>query len=213
MSIHVPPSITRVRTSESDSDANQLRSQPTGIREEISALFRRTRPRQDTQEEPSRRQTASSRRTSSAPYTYPRSRIPTIQRTFCILSSSSACTAPNHAQMQALSGIGLGLRRIQLRLNGTAEDVHEQLTTNFPELLSCGGYELLRASPGSRLLTRFTESAVPVTAQYLNNTTRASTNIYVRPIQRDLSRRSVSERQVEEVTQFCISTKNHLKTD
>ena len=71
MSINVPPSIlTCVRTRESDSDASQLRSQPTGIREEMSAVFRRTRPRQDSQEQPSRRQTASSRRTSSALYTY-----------------------------------------------------------------------------------------------------------------------------------------------
>lgn len=105
---------------------------------------------------------------------------------FCVLSSCTRGTAPDNAHIRALGEARLGIRQLQLPLTGSAGDLHNELIGTFPQLLTCGGYEIMRAAPGSRTLLPVGQSSRPVTAQYLSADVRPSTKLYVRPIQRDI---------------------------
>ena len=71
-------------------------------------------------------------------------------------------------------------------LDGDAEDVHYELTRNYPKVAEGGGYELLRCSDrGGREIVVIDMPIAGYTPQYLKSVV-SSAKIYVRLLQKDL---------------------------
>ena len=154
----------------------------SSVRREMSSLFGQTRSGSGRRGVSVAQTSRSQRRVSAAPY----SRVRLISRLFCVLSCSTDTASPDTAYFRKLECAGLGVKQIQMRVNESAEEIHSRLVEAFPQLVSCGGYEVLRACPGSKSLQPLAPLSVPLTAEYLSTAVRSSTKIYLRPIQRDI---------------------------
>lgn len=112
---------------------------------------------------------------------YSRLRAPQVwsHRFFC-LSDRNCQTAPQtKRQKDALEACGLGEKVISIEMHSTAEELHQKITSTYPKLANCGGYELLRCYGNSRSLSLMEP---PYTAARLCAAV-AQSRIYIRPVQ------------------------------
>ena len=171
-----------------------------GVREELASIFRPSRtPATAASHRLSsgRRCNARGRRSSGRPPPPERK----LLRVFCCLAESSASIAPDSDTVVELGDMGLGLKEMEISPNATSTEIDAAVAQLFPALNGIGGFELLRAVPGSNNLLQLRD----LTGNYLSSYTRATTRIYVRPIQRDITR--TERREVNALhlfEQYCL---------
>ena len=100
-----------------------------------------------------------------------------------------------------LYNAGLGLKKIKLSLTDNEQDVYNKITSSdvdednrsigFPQLIDCGGFELMTCFANSRDLNLLSTS---LAAKDLKSKFGGSQcKIYIRPIQRNLSTKSLAK--------------------
>ncbi len=104
---------------------------------------------------------------------------------FC-LAEPHAVSVPTSAQYkQWLMTAGLGEKRLQMSLTSTSSQVHDVIVQTFPQLSTCGGYELLKCIPNSRTLHPITVPSAGFTPDILKAEVGQG-RIYLRPLQRKI---------------------------
>ena len=114
-------------------------------------------------------------------------RIPTWMHTFVCISDTEQDFVPDCDGRAKLLLAGLGEKRIQLYLDGDAEDIRYELYSHFPKLEEGGGFELLRAQEGGgKLLNVIPFPQTGYSVSYLKTVVH-SAKVYIRPLQKNLS--------------------------
>lgn len=134
------------------------------------------------------------------------------------LADTYSSRVPSNIEKQQLSKAGLGLRRIQLNLEDSEEEVIEKLSSDelsderdptsfvgFPQLKECGGFELMQCLPNSRDLAVIDSN---LGAKLLKAKLGGSQGkVFIRPIQRSLSKKSICEDILSERKEECLYCK------
>ncbi|XP_053406476.1 uncharacterized protein LOC123545143 [Mercenaria mercenaria] len=130
---------------------------------------------------------------------------------FCLLASSKQITAPTREEKQELYDAGLGEKKITFIKDSYPESFKAKLEEVYPNLIGCGGFELLRSNCGSRVsLEVLKMPSTGFTSIYLANESNLGQALcYIRPIQKDLelhigSTQEHSEPTESDVTEQCI---------
>ncbi len=99
-------------------------------------------------------------------------------------------TAASHKEM--LLEAGLGAKTVGIPdVNCTKEEFREVITSSYPKLYNCGGFELLRCMTNSRELESI--SSTVSQSSKLHKPIIGNGKIFVRPLQIELSLDSVKE--------------------
>lgn len=169
-----------------------------GIREERMRLFNPRGPRSQSK----------NRKT-------PQARTWTVQ--FVCLADRYQCKIPSAVEKQTLHKAGLGVKKIKLQLDDDERTVHQRLISSdkddagdakgFPHLREGGGFEMLHCLPNCRDLTPLKCSWA---ARELRCNLGGQSKIYLRPIQRDLSTKSLVPQNSCEVKEKCMSCKKEF---
>ena len=116
---------------------------------------------------------------------------------FVCLSSRFAKKTPSTTEKNMLLQAGLGCKKIKLLADDTEEDVLNKLTSDakdefgntlgFPQLRTCGGFEMLQCLANCRDLSVIGTSW---SVRDLKSAFGGQAKIYLRPIQKNLSTRS-----------------------
>lgn len=129
---------------------------------------------------------------------------------FC-LADKEAKTVPSAAQREMLYKAGLGAKKIKLLTSDGEAEVLSKLTSDtqteegvhtigFPQLSTCGGFELLKCNQNCRELSIIDcEWSVPHLRSYLGNQTK----IYIRPVQNNLSTEPIFKQQQCQSEEYC----------
>ena len=132
-----------------------------------------------------------------------KAKVPTWTHTFVCLAFTDQDLIPESSERAWLHLAGLGEKKIQLSIDSDAHSIHSELFSQFPKLSNGGGYELLRAEKGQKLLCVIDAPASGYTASYLKAVAH-NAKIYVRPLQRDLSLDAENKEEVQLVLCLCI---------
>ena len=133
---------------------------------------------------------------------------------FVCLSSRFAKKTPTTTEKSMLLQAGLGCKKIKLLADDTDEDVLNKLTSDakdefgntlgFPQLRTCGGFEMLQCLANCRDLSVIGTSW---SVRDLKSALGGQAKIYLRPIQKNLSTRSQepkrSESLLKEKCRWC----------
>ena len=133
---------------------------------------------------------------------------------FVCLASRNASKTPTSAEKQILHLAGLGCKKIKLFAGDTEEAVLDKLTSDskdeygnpvgFPQVRTCGGFEMLRCLANCRDLTVIDSSW---SVQDLKSTLSGQTKVCLRPSQNNLSTRSLGAKssgsQLKEKCRWC----------
>ena len=121
---------------------------------------------------------------------------------FC-LSSVNKESIPTSSEKEILNKAGLGQKKITLFQGETESEVTEKLMSDegFPKLQEAGGFELLRCHPSTR-----TPSLISCrwNADELKKNVNPQANIYIRPIQKNLTTEAINTPDESEETSFAI---------
>ena len=128
---------------------------------------------------------------------------------FC-LADRNQSKIPNASTKQILHNAGLGLKKIKLHLNDSEEQVAEKIlsanlneeneTLGFPQLRDGGGFELLQCLSNCRQLSLI---SCQWSVKELKANLGAQSKIYIRPIQHNLSTKSIQTQNTVKVKQTC----------
>ena len=97
-------------------------------------------------------------------------------------------TVPSKEEKCSLYAVGLGEKKLTMLKTNSPADFNNAVETAYPKLKDCGGYELLRTPPGSRV----TLEIIPIppggftTAHLADKSCLQQAVCYIRPIQKDL---------------------------
>ncbi len=131
--------------------------------------------------------------------------------TFLCLADSTSSKAPSSFDKQILFKAGLGVKKIKLDLEDNEQRVLDKITSDtkeasgnplgFPQLKSCGGFEMLRCSPNCRDL-------VEIDSCWSAKDLRSSMGggqgkVYLRPIQKSLSTKPLVQQRHSDVKEKC----------
>lgn len=75
-------------------------------------------------------------------------KIATWTHTFVCLANANDDTIPDGDYRAELQLAGLGERKVTLLLSGDVHDIYSELSSQFPQLVECGGFELHRVPDG-----------------------------------------------------------------
>ena len=123
----------------------------------------------------------------------------------------AACKTPSASEKQILFKAGLGLKKIKLDLEDDEQTVIDKITSGtqdatgnsvgFPQLKTCGGFELMRCSSNCRDLSTISCSW---NAKDLRSSLGGGQGkIYLRPIQKSLSTQPLVQQSMCEVKEKC----------
>ena len=136
---------------------------------------------------------------------------------FVCLADRYQCKIPSATEKQTLHKAGLGVKRIKLQLDDDETSVHGKLISGekddagdmkgFPQLREAGGFEMLHCLPNCRDLTPLKCSWA---VRELRCNLGGQSKIYLRPIQRNLSTKSLLPENCCEVKEKCISCKKEF---
>ena len=127
---------------------------------------------------------------------------------FC-LADRHQTSIPNASTKQILHNAGLGLKKIRFLLDDNETQVAQRImsdetvedeTLGFPQLKVGGGFELLQCQSNCRKLTMITCGWA---VKDLKANLGTQSKIYVRPIQQNLSTKSLKAEKVIQVKQTC----------
>lgn len=131
---------------------------------------------------------------------------------FVCLADRYQCKIPSAVEKQTLHKAGLGLKKIKLLLDDDASAVYEKLVSSekddvgdvkgFPQLREAGGFEMLHCLPNCRDLTPLKCSWA---AREIRSNLGGQSKIYLRPIQKDLSTKSLIPQNSCEVKEKCLA--------
>lgn len=106
---------------------------------------------------------------------------------------------PSSEEKIELARIGLGLRNnVTFINNGDAQHVHEVVLKEFPVLIECGGYTLLRLAENSHSMVEIEGPDNGVTVQYLKDILNQA-KLYIRPLQKDITQEDMKPYSTPEV--------------
>ena len=161
-----------------------------GLLGEHRAVF--NRPRRTRRHNPYQQLTGISGR-----YQQPTGNVLDWTRKYFCFSSVSARTVPmSRVSKRVLASMGLGERTLSIASNATSTQLHQLIVDNFPPLLSCGGYSLLRCDGKTKVLELIEPPSGGHTPMSIESVIGQS-RIYIRPLQQDIQ--SVGEVQVRTV--------------
>ena len=105
-------------------------------------------------------------------------------------------TAPTREEKKRLFDAGLGEKKITFPKNDNPTTFKQILEKHFEGLQTCGGYELMRSTIGSRLsLEKLKMPNTGFTTNYLSNASNlGQAYCYVRPIQRDIEGQQIDDK-------------------
>ncbi|KAJ7380778.1 hypothetical protein OS493_007158 [Desmophyllum pertusum] len=145
----------------------------------------------------------------------PQGRTWTVQ--FVCLADMYQCKIPSATLKQTLHKAGLGAKKIKLTLDDDEVSVHQKLISSekddlgdvkgFPQLRDGGGFEMLHCLPNCRDLTPLKCSWA---AKEMRSNLGGQSKIYLRPIQKDLSTKSLVPQNSCEVKEMCMSCKKEF---
>lgn len=116
-----------------------------------------------------------------------RKKIPTWTHTFVCLSRTDDDMIPDADYRAELQIAGLGEQHITFLACADMHDIFSELSYQFPRLVECGGFELLRASDGGgKQLNVIASPESGYTASYLRAVVHHA-KIFIRPLQKNLS--------------------------
>ena len=119
----------------------------------------------------------------------------------CLSGADDEKVPTTQLARETLSLAGLGEKKVQVPdVDCTTEIFHETLMTVFPKLRNCGGFELLRCIPSTRIL-EVIPSPICHSARLLRSRI-GTARVYIRPIQTDLDVEEVEMGDVKEVCSF-----------
>ena len=131
---------------------------------------------------------------------------------FVCLADRYQCKTPSAVEKQTLHKAGLGVKKIKLLLDDDASAVYEKLVSSekddvgdvkgFPQLREAGGFEMLHCLPNCRDLTPLKCSWA---AKEIRSNLGGQSKIYLRPIQKDLSTKSLLPQNSCEVKEKCMA--------
>ena len=178
-------------------------SQATAVREERRSLFNPRRYNNRTQVRSAAR--------SSSGASKGKSRVYPWSPKFVCLADCTTSKTPTSVEQQILFKAGLGLKKIKLELEDDEETVMNKITSEakddsgktkgFPQLKTCGGFEMMRSMPSCRDLTVIDSSWNARDLQ--SNLGGGQAKIYLRPIQKSLSIQPLLEQRQSEVKERC----------
>ncbi|CAC5420890.1 unnamed protein product [Mytilus coruscus] len=138
----------------------------------------------------------------------PESNLQPDQGTFVCLANRKQSKIPKGTEKTVLFRCGLGLRRISVNLNFTAEQLFNAIEDIYPKIKGSGGFEFLRCGQNCRDLQVLEYNWCPVE---LRNNIGSQAKIYLRPVQKDLETLTLHE-EVEptqtETCKFCKQNNN-----
>lgn len=133
----------------------------------------------------------------------------TVARKFVCLANKQQERIPTVQDKRALSLNNLGEKKIALPVHGAHTALHQALIDGFPKLLLTGGFELMFAEPGSKLLQVIPTGPEGNTVEYIT-TFIGQGRVYIRPIQKDIKLSfttgedsSISRPVLEELCETC----------
>ena len=187
-------------------DENNVSSSHTSAREERLSFFN---PRRHN----SRSQTRVAARSSSGATKRPGKGNP-WSPTFICLADSTASKTPSSLEKEILFKAGLGLKKIKWDTHDDEQTVVNKISSDekdasgnalgFPQLKSCGGFEMMRCLPNCRDLSLINCSWNAKDLR--SNLGGGQGKIYLRPIQRSLSTQRIvaeSHSGVKEICYMC----------
>ena len=134
--------------------------------------------------------------------------------TFVCLADCAASKTPSSVEKEILFSAGLGVKKIKLDLQDDEQTVLNRITSDekdadgnllaFPQLKTCGVFEMMRCSANCRDL--FLINCAWNAKDLRSNMGGGQGKIYLRPIQKSLSTKSIlsdSRSEVKEVCQMC----------
>ena len=148
---------------------------------------------------------------------------------FLCLSDKNMDHIPSGRQKEMLNNAGLGVKKIQIGKDDNEKEITEKIMSEdtnydgepkgFPQLKNAGGFELLRANAGCKKLS-FIDCKW--NAKELRKNVNCQSNIYIRPIQKNLSTKPLTpETPTDDVKTACVSCglqfpvkelRNHVET-
>ena len=130
------------------------------------------------------------------------------------LADRYQCKTPSAVEKQTLHKADLRVKKIKLLLDDDASAVYEKLVSNekddvgdvkgFPQLREAGEFEMLHCQPNCRDLTPLKCSWA---AKEIRSNLGWQSKIYLRPIQKDLSTKSLLPQNSCEVKEKCMACK------
>ncbi|WAR07436.1 hypothetical protein MAR_017394, partial [Mya arenaria] len=123
-------------------------------------------------------------------------------------------TVPNREEKFKLHSEGLGEKKLTFVKNSNKIDFERTLEEAYPKLKDCGGYELLRTPPGSRIaLKSLIMPTGGFSAAYLADESNLGQALcYIRPIQKDLDM-GILNTEPSEPCQECLTCGDMIPTD
>ena len=94
-------------------------------------------------------------------------------------------TKPTVEEDMALAKCGLGLKQLVFDSEGDAQHIHDVIMAQYPALVHCGGYTLLRLSGGSNL-AEIESPDVGITVPYLKDIVHQA-KLFITPLQCDIT--------------------------
>lgn len=129
-----------------------------------------------------------------------RKRQTTWTGSFFCFSDKDSAKCPTSTERSNLQKSGLGYKKIQLILTDNAEIVRDKICKEYPKIAEGGGFELLRCLPNCRKLEILDCNWDTVS---LRASVGGQANIYIRPIQRNLSLDDSGNFMTEDVSERC----------
>ncbi|XP_053386140.1 uncharacterized protein LOC128550670 isoform X2 [Mercenaria mercenaria] len=125
---------------------------------------------------------------------------------FSIIPRCTDETVPSRQEKYRLHHAGLGEKRITFVKSTSKNDFENTLEEAYPKLRDCGGFELLRTPPGSRVaLESILMPAGGYTSAYLaDESALGQAMCYIRPIQKDLDTEKMRT-ELSEPCQECLT--------
>ncbi|XP_070581511.1 uncharacterized protein [Ptychodera flava] len=132
--------------------------------------------------------------------------------TFLCLADRNTERAPSMPEKVILNNAGLGIKKIRFNADDDEETVLEKITSEdegFPQLKSCGGFEMMSCQVGTKKL-KVLDCSWSVSALRKNLCGQAK--IYIRPIQKNLTTTPIeSAVDVTEAKEKCMGCKKEFK--
>jgi hypothetical protein len=120
------------------------------------------------------------------------------------LADKTATTIPSTTEKEILHNAGLGDKKIRLEASDDETKVLETIMSDdgFPKLKDTGGVELLRTSSNCKILTLINCCCWSVSE--LKRVVSQQANIYIRPIQNNLSTKPVETYRIQHKMNYCF---------
>ncbi|XP_006822760.1 uncharacterized protein LOC102806255, partial [Saccoglossus kowalevskii] len=129
---------------------------------------------------------------------------------FCLADRSEE-KVPNTVTRQILHKAGLGLKKMKFCLDDNESQVVEKLTdeSGFPQLKTCGGFEILQCLGNCRNLTVVN---CAWSMQELKAHMGSQSKMYLRPIQKNLSTKPIHDVPTSNLKEMCHGCKEEFPT-